>query len=198
MQACAAGGPACTQALWYAGVQKVLVILSSPSTCLMPNMRTSADAILRHESTCLSLRQPGGQTGALTVHACCNAAGGSTVVTVAPIMSHSGVDFAPIGLIDMLNPGGAMLAVSCDTSPKRWHTGSSTSTSNRQRRIVPELCLQMEVRGAGKFAVFCSRRPLHCRVTEREVEHQYDADSGLLTFCLERGGPTEHVVTLVL
>lgn len=62
---------------------------------------------------------------------------------MAPIVQHSGIDFAPLGLTNMLNGGGAIRAMQARPSDN----GSSSLT------------VSMEVRGTGDFLAYSSHPP---------------------------------------
>ncbi|KAL6839028.1 hypothetical protein ACP4OV_031082 [Aristida adscensionis] len=72
-----------------------------------------------------------------------------------------GVSFAPVGLLDMFNAGGAVEECAVDDAG-----GSSVA---------------LRVRGCGRFGAYCSRRPARCLVDAAEAEFTYDADTGLIT-----------------
>jgi len=71
-----------------------------------------------------------------------------------------GVSFAPIGLLDMFNAGGAVEECTVKSDGKAGVT--------------------LRVRGSGRFGAYCSRRPLKCFLDSGEVEFSYDADTGLV------------------
>ncbi|CAL4927966.1 unnamed protein product [Urochloa decumbens] len=81
----------------------------------------------------------------------------SPVKPVAP-----GVAFAPVGLLDMFNSGGAVEECECEA-------GAGDGGVVRLR-----------VRGCGRFGAYCSRRPARCALDAAEVEFGYDADTGLV------------------
>lgn len=74
------------------------------------------------------------------------------------------VQFAPLGLIDMFNSGGALDNVSS--------VADSSATTDHIR-----------CRGPGRFGAYSDTRPELCRVDEHEVEFTL-AEDGLLTFYL--------------
>ncbi|KAK8459135.1 hypothetical protein SEVIR_2G084500v4 [Setaria viridis] len=78
-----------------------------------------------------------------------------------------GAAFAPVGLLDMFNAGGAVeeCAVKADDAAGTGATAVAT----------------MRVRGCGRFGAYCSRRPARCVLDAAEVEFGYDADTGLVT-----------------
>ncbi|CAN6280870.1 unnamed protein product [Urochloa humidicola] len=80
---------------------------------------------------------------------------------VSPVRAAApGVAFAPIGLLDMFNSGGAV--EECDT--------------DAEAGVV-----RLRVRGCGRFGAYCSRRPARCVLDAAEVEFGYDDDTGLVT-----------------
>ncbi|CAL4936633.1 unnamed protein product [Urochloa decumbens] len=82
---------------------------------------------------------------------------------VSPVRAAApGVAFAPIGLLDMFNSGGAVEECECEA-------GAGDGGVVRLR-----------VRGCGRFGVYCSRRPARCALDAAEVEFGYDADTGLV------------------
>ena len=87
------------------------------------------------------------------------------VFTVVPVKElHNGVKFAPIGLIEMFNSGGAIKEMNYDFK---------TST-----RVV------VKVRGCGLFGAYSSARPKRITVDLQEIEFRYEEGSGLVTISL--------------
>ena len=80
----------------------------------------------------------------------------SPVRAVAP-----GVSFAPIGLLDMFNSGGAV--EQCEVRGGATDGGAAV--------------VALRVRGCGRFGAYCSRRPARCTLDAAEVEFSYDADT---------------------
>ncbi|OQU90786.1 hypothetical protein SORBI_3001G044800 [Sorghum bicolor] len=105
------------------------------------------------------VRLPGGATLPVTLkvleyevfHVC-------PVSGVAP-----GVSFAPIGLLDMFNSGGAV--EQCEVRGGGGGAGAVVA---------------LRVRGCGRFGAYCSRRPARCRLDAAEVDFSYDDDTGLV------------------
>ncbi|KAL4279146.1 hypothetical protein GQ457_03G022590 [Hibiscus cannabinus] len=88
------------------------------------------------------------------------------VLTVVPVMALSnGSKFAPIGLIEMFNSGGAIKELKCETE-------------NHVATIM------LKVRGCGQFGAYSSTRPQRVTVDSEEVEYEYKGGSGLVTFAL--------------
>ncbi|KAK3413161.1 hypothetical protein EUGRSUZ_I01755 [Eucalyptus grandis] len=78
------------------------------------------------------------------------------LVTVSPVKelrsaSARGVQFAPIGLVNMLNAGGAIQGV-------EYGEGRA----------------EIEVRGGGEFKAFASERPRECRIDGRPAAFEYE------------------------
>ncbi len=67
----------------------------------------------------------------------------AALLTFAPIIQHESLEFAPLGLKNMLNGGGAIVDLSFSPSGK----GSSPTS------------VRMEVRGTGEFMAYCSQEP---------------------------------------
>lgn len=88
------------------------------------------------------------------------------VFTVVPVKElHNGVKFAPIGLIEMFNSGGAIKEMNYDFK---------TSTS-----------VVVKVRGCGLFGAYSSARPKRITVDLQEIEFRYEEGSGLVTISLK-------------
>ncbi|PSR95905.1 Galactinol--sucrose galactosyltransferase [Actinidia chinensis var. chinensis] len=89
------------------------------------------------------------------------------IFTISPIkVFNQNLHFAPIGLLEMYNSGGAMEALNCVVDVK----GCS---------------IKIKVRGGGRFGAYSSAKPSCCKVDKKEVEFIYNAEDGLLTMELE-------------
>ncbi|KAL6652516.1 hypothetical protein ACP70R_011441 [Stipagrostis hirtigluma subsp. patula] len=87
------------------------------------------------------------------------------IYTISPIKVYSGaVQFAPFGLINMFNSGGALDDISS--------TVDAAVTT-----------IQIRCRGPGRFGAYSAMRPELCRVDEQEVEFSH-TKNGLLAFDL--------------
>lgn len=86
----------------------------------------------------------------------------SPVKVVAP-----GVTFAPIGLLNMFNSGGAV--EECEV-----RILDATDGKARTAAVV------LRVRGCGRFGAYSSQRPMRCTLDAAEVEFSYNADTGLV------------------
>ncbi|KAL8458008.1 hypothetical protein ACS0TY_035762 [Phlomoides rotata] len=84
------------------------------------------------------------------------------IFTVSPIkMFNENIQFAPIGLINMYNSGGAVEDCSFDDT------------------------ITVKVRGAGLFGAYSSKRPSVCKVDKKEEDFTYSSENGLLTVNLQ-------------
>ncbi|XP_073040177.1 probable galactinol--sucrose galactosyltransferase 2 isoform X2 [Primulina eburnea] len=89
------------------------------------------------------------------------------VFTISPIRVFSEtLHFAPLGLIDMYNSGGANESISFIKEPSK--------------HIV-----SIEARGSGRFGVYSTGKPSQCTVDSKQEEFIYDLDNGLLVINLE-------------
>ncbi|XP_021760750.1 probable galactinol--sucrose galactosyltransferase 6 isoform X1 [Chenopodium quinoa] len=103
------------------------------------------------------------------------------VFTITPIkVLAPGISFAPFGLIQMFNAGGAIDGLIYQVrSGARVENGSAHGDE-----MVGKV--QMEVKGCGVFGAYSSTRPKRCRVGSKEVEFEYDSGSGLVTLSLDQ------------
>lgn len=86
------------------------------------------------------------------------------VYTVTPIrVLGSGLGFAPLGLIDMFNGGGAI-----DELKYMIESGGSSAV------------VEMKVKGCGRFGAYSMTEPRKCMVGPNEVEFLYDSRCGLV------------------
>ncbi|RVW16559.1 putative galactinol--sucrose galactosyltransferase 2 [Vitis vinifera] len=98
------------------------------------------------------------------------------------------ISFAPIGLLDMLNSGGAVeqFEVHMASEKPELFDGEipfELSTSLSENRS-PTATIALTARGCGRFGAYSSQRPLKCQVGDAEVEFSYDPNNGLLTFTI--------------
>lgn len=73
--------------------------------------------------------------------------------------------FAPIGLLDMYNSGGAVEALDCTMD-------------------VAQCIIKIKGRGCGRFGAYSNVRPKSCVVDMKEEEFSYIPENGLLTITL--------------
>ncbi|CAN6202362.1 unnamed protein product [Urochloa humidicola] len=116
------------------------------------------------------------------------------VLTVSPIKDLApGFRFAPIGLVDMYNSGGAVEGLTYHLLDGAKLLDGNGSTSGSE--AVGLVC--MEVRGCGRFGAYSSVRPRKCMMGSSELEFSYDSSSGLVTLQLE-AMPKERVHKIVV
>ncbi|KAL1335081.1 probable galactinol--sucrose galactosyltransferase 6 [Arachis ipaensis] len=106
------------------------------------------------------------------------------VFVVMPVkVLASGYSFAPLGLIEMFNAGGAIEELAYEV---KGGDGGLVGV------------VRMEVKGCGKFGAYSSTRPKRCVLGTNAVDFEYDSDSGLVTFNIDHlpkeGQSTHHVV----
>ncbi|KAL3747744.1 hypothetical protein ACJRO7_016536 [Eucalyptus globulus] len=118
------------------------------------------------------------------------------ILTVTPIkVLAPGFSFAPLGLINMFNAGGAIEGLRYEVKGgaelselgTEYAGEGNIMAGQRVENCSNELVgtVHMEVKGCGKFGAFSSTRPKSCKLGMNEVEFQYDAASGLLSFNLD-------------
>jgi len=116
------------------------------------------------------------------------------VLTVSPIKDLApGFRFAPIGLVDMFNSGGAVDGLTYHLLDGAKLLDGNGATSGSE--AVGLVC--MEVRGCGRFGAYSSVRPRKCMMGSSELEFSYDSSSGLVTLQLE-AMPKERVHKIVV
>ncbi|PKI66646.1 hypothetical protein CRG98_012988, partial [Punica granatum] len=85
------------------------------------------------------------------------------IFTISPIrVFNQNLHFAPIGLLDMYNSGGAIEAINC--------------TANTSGCVV-----KIEARGCGKLGAYSNFKPELCKVDTRESEFSYNHGNNMLT-----------------
>lgn len=101
------------------------------------------------------------------------------IFTITPIkILAPGFSFAPLGLIDMFNAGGAIQGLKYEMKAGNQHEGSS---------VIEDLVavVSIEVRGCGRFGAYSSAKPRKCTLGGNLVDFTYDSDSGLVTLNLD-------------
>lgn len=101
----------------------------------------------------------------------------------------SNISFAPIGLLDMFNSGGAvdLFETHLVTNKKpEFFDGevSSELTSSLSENRSPTVTIGLKVRGCGRFGAYSSQRPLKCMVDGAEADYNYDVATGLVTLMI--------------
>lgn len=93
------------------------------------------------------------------------------IFTISPIkVIDENTHFAPIGLINMYNSGGAVEECS-----------------------YTETIALIRARGSGLFGVYSSRKPSACKVDKKDEVFSYNAASGLLTINLQTGSNLQDI-----
>ncbi|KAL7137741.1 hypothetical protein ABFS83_10G113100 [Erythranthe nasuta] len=94
------------------------------------------------------------------------------ILTVTPVkILAPGSSFAPLGLVDMFNGGGAIQGL-------KYEEGENG-------------VVYLEVKGCGRFGAYSLTKPKKCTIGSSAVDFEYDLASGLLALNLEEM-PLEH------
>ncbi|KAL9255683.1 putative galactinol--sucrose galactosyltransferase 2 [Drosera capensis] len=101
----------------------------------------------------------------------------------------SNISFAPIGLLDMFNTGGAVEQFDVkleSTNQAAFFDGevASEQTIPLSDIRAPSTTITLKVRGAGRFGAYSSQRPLKCTVDGTDTSFEYDSATGLMTLIL--------------
>ncbi|KAJ8431417.1 hypothetical protein Cgig2_004449 [Carnegiea gigantea] len=97
------------------------------------------------------------------------------IYTICPIrVFDKAIQFAPIGLLNMYNSGGAVEALSSTTD----HDGCS---------------IKIKMRGCGQFGAYSSIKPRNCTIDRKIEEFTYSAEDGLLKLKLDGGCQTKEI-----
>lgn len=111
------------------------------------------------------------------------------IFTVTPIkILKPGLAFAPLGLIDMYNAGGAIEGLKYDTKSgesfeKEGNGGVCERVGNLSNEVVAVVLV--EVKGCGRFGSYSSAKPRKCTVGSTPVKFEYDSGSGLVVLKLD-------------
>ncbi|CAI9114718.1 OLC1v1015504C5 [Oldenlandia corymbosa var. corymbosa] len=124
------------------------------------------------------------------------------IYTVTPIKTLApGFSFAPLGLINMYNAGGAIEGLKYDIkSGAQLSEGEgATFAGERVENISTEAVavVRIEAKGCGQFGAYSSAKPRKCRVGSNLVDFSYDLDSGLVSFNLDDMPPEDQKVHLL-
>ncbi|XP_019184720.1 PREDICTED: probable galactinol--sucrose galactosyltransferase 6 isoform X2 [Ipomoea nil] len=103
------------------------------------------------------------------------------IFTITPIkVLAPGFSFAPLGLVDMFNAGGAIEGLKYETK-----AGFQGEDKIKNSSTEPVGVVSIEVRGCGRFGAYSSAKPRKCRLGGNVVDFTYDLDSGLVTLNLD-------------
>ncbi|MCD7466470.1 putative galactinol--sucrose galactosyltransferase 6 [Datura stramonium] len=128
--------------------------------------------------------------------------------TVTPIkVLAPGFSFAPLGLIDMYNAGGAIeglkyevkAGVELSELEAGYQGEGNLVAEDRIENLSTEAVavVSMEVKGCGRFGVYSSVKPRKCSVGGDMVDFVYDSESGLLTLNLDAMPPADQKVHII-
>ncbi|KAF9615218.1 hypothetical protein IFM89_022480 [Coptis chinensis] len=119
------------------------------------------------------------------------------IFTVSPIkVVTPRIRFAPLGLIDMYNSGGAIKGlryeIKCNTSLSELGNGCIRETDgislqpfgNGSSNAVGVVL--MEIKGCGRFGAYSSVKPRQCIEGSATIDFNYDSSCGLLTLRLNQ------------
>lgn len=104
------------------------------------------------------------------------------IFTITPVKELAPeISFAPLGLLDMYNAGGAILGLKYEVE-----AGAEVAL------------VSMEVKGCGRFGAYSSANPTKCTVGGKVTLFSYDCDSNLVTLILDdlpaQGQQGHHVI----
>lgn len=117
------------------------------------------------------------------------------IFTITPIkVLAPGFSFAPIGLIDMFNAGGAIEGLKYEVKggaelvevdgESEGIDAAGGRPENRSSELVG--IVHLEVKGCGRFGAYTSAKPRRCTVDSSVVEFGYDSESGLVTLGIDK------------
>lgn len=117
------------------------------------------------------------------------------VYTVTPIKTLApGFSFAPFGLIDMFNGGGAIEGLNYNVKAGAelsdmdnvYQVEGSNLVAERAENLSSEAVaiVSIESKGCGRFGSYSSTKPRKCTVGSEVVDFEYDSASGLVTLKL--------------
>ncbi|GAB4828248.1 Probable galactinol--sucrose galactosyltransferase 6 [Ancistrocladus abbreviatus] len=111
------------------------------------------------------------------------------ILTITPIkILAPGFSFAPLGLINMFNAGGAIEVLRYDlVRDEESQNGAANGEiveENSSNKLVAKV--YMEVKGCGEFGAHSSTKPRRVIVGSNEVEYKHDLESGLLSFNVDQ------------
>ncbi|KAL2479613.1 putative galactinol--sucrose galactosyltransferase 6 [Abeliophyllum distichum] len=127
------------------------------------------------------------------------------IYTVTPIkVLAPGFSFAPLGLIDMFNAGGAIEGLKYEVkSGAKLYEVVNGFEGQRIDNLSNEVVaiVSMEVKGCGRFGAYSSAKPRKCTVGSSVVDFEYDLASGLVTLKLDdmpREDKKVHIIEIEL
>ncbi len=106
------------------------------------------------------------------------------MLTVARVIQHEGLRVAVIGLVNMLNSGGAILGCNLQSVNGITSTDQSRSQSGNGSSSSTECKLDLVVKGHGPLMLHCNNRPKSVRADLGGFPFDYDSATGRLTVSL--------------
>jgi len=105
------------------------------------------------------------------------------VLTIAPVLAQGRVEWAPLGLVEMINAGGAVVATTLTRAPADDHDAEARLTS----------------RAAGRFLAYCTPRPASVwrEGGELGLPFSYDDATGLLAMQIDEATASKPAELLV-
>ncbi|KAK8695038.1 hypothetical protein V6N13_072580 [Hibiscus sabdariffa] len=98
------------------------------------------------------------------------------VFTVSPIMAFGeDLRFAPIGLLDMYNSGGALEAINSENN-------------------LSECKIMVTIRGCGRFGTYSNMKPKSCTVNMKDEKFIYNPRDGLVTLEIQGACNSKEIV----
>eukprot|EP00887_Chlorella_sp_A99_P005545 scaffold1.g5545.t1 len=116
------------------------------------------------------------------------AGGGSDMVTLAALRERDGLAVAPLGLMEMLNSGGAVVRCGWEGELA---PGAATAAGAGATGMQRQQVFRLATRGAGTLLAYCSSAPAEVRAFDKSVRFEYDAGSGALRVGVPAGLPLE-------
>lgn len=89
------------------------------------------------------------------------------------------ISFAPIGLLNMFNSGGAVEEFNINMNNNANALSDAPNSHGENRAGTATVALR--VRGCGCFGAYSSQKPIRCTLDTSEVDFSYDSATGLLT-----------------
>lgn len=177
----------CQGAGWCKVIKKTRIHDASPGTLTSSVQETDVDAVAQ-------LAGPGWNGDSVVYcfgseEVVCLPRGTSLPVTLkvleyevfhfSPVKEvETNISFAPIGLLDMINSGGAIDQYEVHLVSEKKHQHFD------DRSESPTATVLLKLRGCGKFGVYISQRPLKCSVDGADTVFNYNNESGLLAMSI--------------
>lgn len=130
------------------------------------------------------------------------------IFTVTPVKTLApGFQFAPFGLIDMYNAGGAIEGLKYELKSGAqlselehgYEWEDNRDGGERIENLSAEVVavVSIEVKGCGRFGAYSTAKPRKCTVGSSMVEFTYDLASGLISLILDHMPKEDQKVHIV-